>query len=35
METQECPMNKHDFRLVYRPEPERLPRWLSRLLVWF
>jgi len=28
-------MNKHDFRLVYRPEPERMPRWVARFLMWF
>ncbi len=28
-------MNKHDYRLVYRPEPDRMPRWVARLLMWF
>jgi len=28
-------MTKHAYRLVYRPEPDRLPRWVARLLLWF
>jgi len=28
-------MDKQDFRFVYRPQPERYPRWLGRVLSWF
>lgn len=28
-------MTKNAYRLVYRPEPDRLPRWVARLLLWF
>jgi hypothetical protein len=24
-----------DIRVVYRPSPERLPRWLQRVWAWF
>lgn len=24
-----------DFRFLYRPTPERLPRWVYRLWAWF
>ena len=28
-------MHSHEFRLVYRPSPDRLPRWLHRVWAWF
>lgn len=28
-------MDKQQLRFIYRPQPERLPRWLGRVLSWF
>ena len=26
---------RNEFRLVYRPQPERLPRWVRQIWAWF
>ena len=28
-------MSKSDFRMVYKPAPDRLPRWMWRVWGWF
>lgn len=28
-------MSKSDFRMVYKPAPDRLPRWVWRVWGWF
>jgi hypothetical protein len=28
------PSIRSEYRLVYRPQPDRMPRWLHQLLAW-
>ncbi len=32
---QEKTMNKSDYRHLYQPRPDRLPRWMWRVWGWF
>ena len=32
---EEPAMHPSDFRLLYRPAPDRLPRWVRRVWAWF